>query len=51
MGVMAILKFELSNARTILRFKIASDVHERLGRYRAFCGIHEHAGLVEHALV
>jgi hypothetical protein len=51
MGVMAILKFELSKTPTILRVKIASDVQERLGRYRAFCGTHEHAGLVEHALV
>ncbi len=48
---MAILKFELSKAHTLLRLKMASDVRERLGRSRAFCGDLELADLVEHGLV
>ena len=48
---MAILKFEPSKARTILRVKIARDVYERVGRYRAFRGALELADLVERALM
>jgi len=48
---MAILKFEPPKERAFLRVKIARDVHERVERYRAFCGALELADLVERALV
>lgn len=51
MNAMAILKFEPSKACTFLRVKIARDVHERVGRYRAFCGAPELADIVVRALV
>ena len=51
MNAMAILNFEPSKERTFLRVKIACDVHERMERYRAFCGALELANLVERALV
>jgi hypothetical protein len=50
MSAMAILKFEPSNECTFLCIKIAHDVHERVERYRAFCGAPELADLVERAL-
>jgi hypothetical protein len=38
MSAIAILKFEPSKECTFLCVKIARDVHERVERYRAFCG-------------
>ena len=51
MNATAILNFEPSKERTFLRVKIARDVHERVERYRAFCGALELADVVERALV
>jgi hypothetical protein len=48
---MAILKFEPPKERAFLRVEIACDVHERVERYRAFCGALELTDLVERALV
>ena len=48
---MALLKFEPPKELAHLRVKIARDVHERVERYREFCGALELAGLVEQALV
>ena len=48
---MALLKFEPRKELAHLRVKIARDVHERVERYREFCGALELAGLVEQALV
>jgi hypothetical protein len=46
MNAMAIFKFEPRR-----RVKIARDVHERVERYRTFCGALELADLVERSLV
>jgi hypothetical protein len=48
---MALLKFEPPKERAPLRLKIARSVHERVERYRQFCGALELADLVERALV
>src|SRR5262245_18139959 len=48
---MALLKFEPPQELTPLRVKIARPVHERVERYREFCGALELADLVERALV
>jgi hypothetical protein len=48
---MALLKFEPPKEFAPLRVKIARAVHERVERYRAFCGALELADLVERALV
>lgn len=48
---MALLKFEPPKELTPLRVKIARSVHERVERYRQFCGALELADLVERALV
>jgi hypothetical protein len=50
MSAMPVRKFERSNECQFLRVTIASDVQERLERYHAFCGTHEHTSLVEHVL-
>ena len=47
---MALLKFEPPKELVYLRVKIARDVHERVERYREFCGALELADLVEQAL-
>jgi hypothetical protein len=47
---MALLKFEPPKELVHLRVKIARDVHERVERYREFCGALELADLVEQAL-
>ena len=47
---MALLKFEPPKELAHLRVKIARDVHERVERYREFCGALELADLVEQAL-
>jgi len=48
---MALLKFEPPKEFAPLRVKIAREVHERVERYREFCGALELADLVERALV
>ena len=48
---MALLKFEPQKELAPLRVKIAREVHERVERYREFCGALELADLVERALV
>jgi hypothetical protein len=48
---MALLKFEPQKELAHLRVKIAREVHERVERYREFCGALELADLVERALV
>ena len=48
---MALLKFEPPKELAPLRVKIARQVHERVERYREFCGALELADLVERALV
>ena len=48
---MALLKFEPPKELAPLRVKIARPVHERVERYREFCGALELADLVERALV
>jgi hypothetical protein len=48
---MALLKFEPPKELAHLRVKIASEVLERVERYRQFCGALELADLVERALV
>ena len=48
---MALLKFEPPKEFAPLRVKIARKVHERVERYREFCGALELADLVERALV
>ena len=48
---MALLKFEAPKELAHLRVKIARDVHERVERYREFCGALALADLVEQALV
>src|SRR5215510_12738712 len=48
---MALLKFEPPKELAPLRVKIARSVHERVERYREFCGALELADLVERALV
>ena len=48
---MALLKFEPPKEFAPLRVKIAREVHERVERYREFCGALEVADLVERALV
>jgi hypothetical protein len=48
---MALLKFEPPKELAPLRVKIARPVHERVERYRAFCGALELADLVERALL
>ena len=47
---MALLKFEAPKELAHLRVKIARDVHERVERYREFCGALALADLVEQAL-
>jgi hypothetical protein len=47
---MALLKFEAPKELAHLRVKIARDVHERVERYREFCGALALADLVERAL-
>jgi hypothetical protein len=47
---MALLKFEPPKELVHLRVNIARDVHERVERYREFCGARELADLVEQAL-
>jgi hypothetical protein len=47
---MALLKFEAPKELVHLRVKIGRDVHERVERYREFCGALELADLVEQAL-
>jgi hypothetical protein len=47
---MALLKFEPPKELVHLRVKIAHDVHERVERYREFCGALALADLVEQAL-
>jgi hypothetical protein len=48
---MALLKFEPPKELAPLRVKIARPVHERVERYRQFCGALALADLVERALV
>jgi len=48
---MALLKFEPPKELAPLRVKIARPVHERVERYRGFCGALELADVVERALV
>jgi hypothetical protein len=48
---MALLKFEPPIELAPLRVKIARPVHERVERYRQFCGALALADLVERALV
>ena len=48
---MALLKFDPPKELAPLRVKIARQVHERVERYREFCGALELADLVERALV
>ena len=48
---MALLKFEPPKELAPLRVKIARQVHQRVERYREFCGALELADLVERALV
>ena len=48
---MALLKFEPQKELAHLRVKIAREVHERVERYREFCGALEFADFVERALV
>ena len=48
---MALLKFEPQKELAYLRVKITREVHERVERYRDFCGALELADLVERALV
>jgi hypothetical protein len=48
---MALLKFEAPKELAHLRVKIARDVHERVERYREFCGALALADLVEQALI
>ena len=48
---MALLKFEPPKELAPLRVKIARRVHERVERYRQFCGALALADLVERALV
>ena len=48
---MALLKFEAPKELASLRVKIARPVHERVERYREFCGALELADLVERALI
>ena len=48
---MALLKFSPAKEFAPLRVKIAREVHERVERYREFCGALELADLVERALV
>ena len=48
---MALLKFEPPKELAALRVKIARPVHERVERYRQFCGALALADLVERALV
>jgi hypothetical protein len=48
---MALLKFEPQKELAHLRVKLAREVHERVERYREFCGALELADLVERALV
>ncbi len=48
---MALLKFEPPKELASLRVKIARPVHERVERYRQFCGALALADLVERALV
>ena len=48
---MALLKFEPQKELAHLRVKIAREVHERVERYREFCGALQLADLVERALV
>ena len=47
---MALLKFDAPKELAHLRVKIARDVHERVERYREFCGALALADLVEQAL-
>lgn len=48
---MALLKFEPPKEFAPLRVKITREIHERVERYREFCGALELADLVERALV
>jgi hypothetical protein len=48
---MALLKFEPPKGLAPLRVKIARPVHERVERYRQFCGALALADLVERALL
>jgi hypothetical protein len=48
---MALVKFEPRKELAPLRVKIARPVHERIERYRQFCGALGLADLVERALV
>ena len=47
---MALLKFEAQKELAHLRVKIAREVHQRVERYREFCGALALADLVEQAL-
>jgi len=48
---MALLKFEPAKEFAPLRVKIDRKVHDRVERYREFCGALELADLVERALM
>jgi hypothetical protein len=48
---MTLLKFDPPKGLAHLRVKIAREVHERVERYREFCGALEFTDLVERALV